>query len=261
MNEETLLLNNLSIGYKTRKNTKVVVENLSARISEGKLTCLIGSNGSGKSTLLRTLAGFQPPLSGNIKIYGKDIQTYSDRDLSKLIGVVLTEKVETGNMSVRELAATGRNPYTGFWGKLSNRDEAIIEEAIERVNIRFLADRQIYTLSDGERQKAMIAKVLTQQTPIIFLDEPTAFLDFRSKIEIMQLLYDLCRKMNKTIFLSSHDLDLSLQIADILWILDKERKPVTGSPEKLINDGIIDRYFQSKGVVFDKTKKSFKIKI
>ena len=259
MYDKLIEINELSIGYKAKTNNKIVAENLTASIKKGELTCLIGSNGIGKSTLLRTLAGFQSPLSGKINICGKEAQSYSNKDLSKLIGVVLTEKVEAGNMSVSELVATGRSPYTGFWGQLNSEDKKIVEKAIDLVNIKILSDRPTYTLSDGERQKTMIAKVLAQETPVIFLDEPTAFLDFPSKVEIMRLLYKLTKTSNKTVFLSTHDLELALQIADKIWILDKQKQLSIGKPDELIQNGLIEKHFQGEGIQFDRTNKLFRI--
>lgn len=259
MKEETIHIERLSIGYKSKKKDKIIAKDLSATILSGELTCLIGANGVGKSTLLRTLSGFQPPINGKIIIKGKEISSYSQKELSQLIGVVLTEKVEVRDMSVTELVNMGRSPYTGFWGKLTSEDNAVVKEAIRMVNIPELAERSIQTLSDGERQKAMIAKTLAQQTPIIFLDEPTAFLDFPSKIEILQLLHSLSKNTNKTIFLSTHDLELALQIADIVWMMDKTKGLFTGSPDELAREGIIGNFFQREGVHFDHRNKQFKI--
>lgn len=259
MKDNTIHINNLSIGYKTKKNEKVVARGLTSTVRSGELTCLIGANGVGKSTLLRTLSGFQPPLSGDIRIQNKKIEAYTPKELSRLIGVVLTEKVDVRDMSVIELLGIGRSPYTGFWGKLSPEDKEAVNDALEQVHITELKDRSIHTLSDGERQKTMIAKALAQQTPIIVLDEPTAFLDFPSKVEIMQLLNTLSKKRNKTIFLSTHDLELALQIADMIWIMDKEKGLFVGSPEELATNGTIENLFRGKGVSFDRENKLFRI--
>lgn len=171
----------------------MVAGHINAGINSGELTCLLGANGIGKSTLLRTLSAFQPKLSGEIFIQGQEIEQYKDKELSMAISVVLTEKCEVRNMTVTELVGLGRTPYTGFWGTLDEDDKQIVERSISLVKIEKLADRMVHTLSDGERQKVMIAKALAQETPIIFLDEPTAFLDFPSKVEMMQLLHRLSR--------------------------------------------------------------------
>ena len=204
MRQDTIHINDLSIGYRTKNDTKLVASHIQARIYSGELTCLLGANGVGKSTLLRTLSAFQPKLGGEIDVLGRDMDSYSDKELSTTIAVVLTEKCDIRNMSVRELVEMGRSPYTGFWGRLDKEDKQVVEESIALVRIENLASRMVHTLSDGERQKVMIAKALAQETPVIFLDEPTAFLDFPSKVEIMQLLHHLTRSTNKTIFLSTH---------------------------------------------------------
>ena len=155
------------------------------------------------------------------------------------------------NMTVEELVGMGRSPYTGFWGRLRGRDREIVKESISLVKIENLTHRMVHTLSDGERQKVMIAKVLAQETPVIFLDEPTAFLDFPSKVEIMQLLHRLTRQTGKTIFLSTHDMELALQLADKIWLMDKEGGIATGTPEDLSLDGSLSGFFARKGIVFD----------
>ena len=193
MKQNTIHIKDLSIGYPGKGEVKVVAGHINAGINSGELTCLLGANGIGKSTLLRTLSAFQPKLSGEIFIQGKEIEQYKDKELSMAISVVLTEKCEVRNMTVTELEGLGRTPYTGFWGTLDEDDKRIVKRSISLVKIEKLADRMVHTLSDGERQKVMIAKALAQETPIIFLDEPTAFLDFSSKVEMMQLLHRLSR--------------------------------------------------------------------
>lgn len=229
----------------------MVAGHINAGINSGELTCLLGANGIGKSTLLRTLSAFQPKLSGEIFIQGKEIEQYKDKELSMAISVVLTEKCEVRNMTVTELVGLGRTPYTGFWGTLDEDDKRIVKRSISLVKIEKLADRMVHTLSDGERQKVMIAKALAQETPIIFLDEPTAFLDFPSKVEMMQLLHRLSRQTNKTIFLSTHDLELALQIADKIWLMDKMNGVIIGTPEDLSLNGSLSTFFAHKGIIFD----------
>ncbi len=241
MKQDTIHINGLSIGYHSKSSTKLVAKGIHSTIYSGELTCLLGANGVGKSTLLRTLSAFQPKLDGEILVLGKDIDAYSDKELSTTIGVVLTDKCEIRNMLVRELVGMGRSPYTGFWGKLSKDDKRIVEESIALVRIEELASRMVHTLSDGERQKVMIAKALAQETPVIYLDEPTAFLDFPSKVEIMQLLHHLTRKTNKTIFMS------------------KANGISTGTPEDLALSGHLSNFFARKGIVFDKDTGLFRI--
>lgn len=243
IHEETIRIASLATGYAGKRHVKRVSENLSGEIRSGELTCLLGSNGAGKSTLLRTLSAFLPPLGGEITLLGKPLQSYSARELSTVIGVVLTERVTLQNMSVEELVGMGRSPYTGFWGRLSEADRTKVSEALALVGIEPLRGRMVQTLSDGERQKVMIAKALAQETPIIFLDEPTAFLDYPSKVEILHLLHRLAHEAGKTVFLSTHDLELALQIADRIWLMDKEGGVHIGTPEELTADGSLERFF------------------
>ncbi len=248
---ESVELKNLSIGYFAKGNQKVVATGMNAAIRSGELTCLLGRNGIGKSTLLRTLSAFQPKLEGDVLINGNPIESYTDKELSHLIGIVLTEKPDVQNMTAEELVGMGRSPYTGFWGTLNDDDNKIVSEAIRLVGIESLQGRMVHTLSDGERQKVMIAKALAQQTPIIYLDEPTAFLDFPSKVEMMQLLHRLAVEEKKTIFLSTHDVELSLQLADCIWLMEPGLLSV-GTPRELADDGTLSRFMEHGGIVFDK---------
>ena len=250
MKQPTIQIESLSTGYRSKNNVTVVVHDINATINGGELTCLLGPNGAGKSTLLRTLSAFLPPVKGEITIMGRNLRDYSDRELAKTIGVVLTEKTDLRNMTVEDLIGLGRSPYTGFWGTLHKQDREIVDRAIEMVGIEPLRGRMIHTLSDGERQKVMIAKALAQETPVIFLDEPTAFLDFPSKVEIMQLLHNLSRTTGKTIFLSTHDLELALQISDTIWLLDREKGVMIGTPEQLATDGSLNSFFNQRGIEF-----------
>ena len=259
MKETTIRLRDLSIGYPDKHNTKRVAEHLNASIHSGELTCLLGTNGVGKSTLLRTLSAFQPPLGGTIDLLDRPLSTYDDRKLATVIGVVLTEKSDIRNMTVEELVGLGRSPYTGFWGTLKESDRRIVHEAIARVRIEPLTQRMVHTLSDGERQKVMIAKALAQETPIIFLDEPTAFLDFPSKVEVMQLLHNLTHTLQKTVFMSTHDLELALQIADKIWLMDRTNGIAIGTPEDLSLEGKLSSFFSRKGITYDTETGFFRI--
>jgi iron complex transport system ATP-binding protein len=259
MKEKTIEIRNLFIGYKAKKYLNPVAGPLHSIIYRGELTCLLGRNGVGKSTLLRTLSGFQPKLSGEIFLKGKEIDSYSNKELSRIVGVVLTDKTMARDMSVSELVSLGRSPYTGFWGGLKNIDKNIVKEAIRLIKIEDLAHRQVHTLSDGEWQKVMISKALAQEPAIIYLDEPTAYLDFPSKVEMMRLLHHLTRHTHKTIFLSTHDLELAIQMADKLWLMDKENGIITGTPQELVPSGILEQFFQCEGVVFERETGFFRI--
>ena len=257
MDAETIILKNLCIGYRTKNNIRTVAEGINAAIRQGELTCLLGANGIGKSTLLRTLSAFQIIIrSQESGDRSQEIDAFTDKELSRVIGVVLTEKPDIRNMTVRELVALGRSPYTGFWGTLHDEDWQVVDEAIDAVRISGLRERMVHTLSDGERQKVMIAKALAQQTPVIFLDEPTAFLDFPSKVEMMQLLRRLAREQQKTIFLSTHDFELALQVADTLWLMESgDRSQETGvsigTPRELAESGALARYVERPGITFE----------
>ena len=251
MNGEMIQLKDLSIGYQTKHGVKMVAEQINGTIRSGELTCLLGANGVGKSTLLRTLSAFQPKMAGEIIIEGRELSTYTDKELSRRIGVVLTEKPDVRNMSVRELVCLGRSPYTGFWGTYSKEDLRVVNEAIALVGIETLSQRMVHTLSDGERQKMMIAKALAQQTPVIYLDEPTAFLDYPSKVEVLQLLRRISREAGKIIFLSTHDVELALQLADTIWLMNRGEEVAIGSPQQLAQQGVLGRFIEREGIVFD----------
>ncbi len=216
----SLLLSRLTTGY----GRKRISTALTARIEGGALTCLLGTNGTGKSTLLRTVAGLQPVLDGSVSIAQGDgdstpLAALSKHQLAQTISVVLTQQPAVQHMTVREMVAMGRIPYTGFMGRLSADDERIVDDALSAIHLEDFAQRNYHALSDGERQKVMIAKALAQQTPIILLDEPTAFLDYPSKVEIMKLLRQLAEEMQKIILLSTHDLDLARRYAHRLLTL------------------------------------------
>ena len=267
---QTIVIKDLAIGYPGKRSVKTVAEDINDILQSGCLTCLLGENGAGKSTLLRTLAGFQPALKGSIEIMGKPLPQYKEKELATVVGVVLTERTNVQNMSVAELVGMGRSPYTNFWGRLTAEDKAKTEAAMELVGIEPLKDRLVQTLSDGERQKAMIAKTLAQETPIIFLDEPTAFLDYPSKVEMLRLLRRLAVEMDKTVFMSTHDLELALQMADRLWLMAKNGGDVSaqkdasaspgsisaksgviaGTPDELAQAGTLERFFARKGISF-----------
>lgn len=206
-------LSHLSVGYTA---SQALVSDVNVELLSGQLHCLIGRNGIGKSTLLKTLTGFLPKLSGNLLLDGQGIETFTQQALARKISIVLTQKPDVQNLTVAEVIGLGRSPYTGFFGKLRSKDCAVVDDAIRSVGIEPLRHRMIQTLSDGERQKVMIAKALAQETPIILLDEPTAFLDFPSKAETFQLLRSMAHEKDKLIVLSTHDLELAVRFADCL---------------------------------------------
>lgn len=216
-----LVIRHLSIGYKGRS----VGSGLDGSVPGGQLTCLLGVNGVGKSTLLRTLAGLQPALSGEVELSSDDggrvvMNELSKQEMARNVAVVLTEQPDVQHVTVGDMVGMGRMPYTGFFGRLRREDRRIVAESLRLTGLNAFALRQFGALSDGERQKVMIAKALAQQTPVVLLDEPTAFLDYPSKVEMMRLLRRLAEETGKTILLSTHDIDLALRFADRQLLLD-----------------------------------------
>lgn len=261
-------IEHLTIGYKDNRGGKrIVATDLNGTLRRGSLTCLVGPNGCGKSTLLRTIAGLQPSAGGNV-YYQPDGDGISSRIsidvsmekgiLSHIISIVLTDRPGIRNMTVREIVSIGRQPYTGFWGILNSQDREIVDESMRLVGIESLAGREVQTLSDGERQKMMIAKALAQQTPVIILDEPTAFLDYPSKVETLRILARLCHEEGKTVVLSTHDMETALQLADAMWLIDGGTM-ATGTPSELASTGIISRFIDREGIRFDSQTMTIRI--
>lgn len=210
--------NRLTVGYRGHR----VVEDISLSLPCGRLVCLLGPNGAGKSTLLRTLCGFQPPIEGTVTISGSDLTAMSAAEVARLVSVVLTDRPLTPSLTAAEMVGLGRAPYTGFWGRLSDDDRRLVSEAMQTVGVDSLATRRMGQLSDGERQKVMIAKALAQHTPVIVLDEPTAFLDYPSKVAVMKTLARLAHDEGKTILMSTHDLELAAQLGDELMEIENK---------------------------------------
>lgn len=236
----------LEIGYKA----KSIATGLELSLMSGKLVCLLGPNGAGKSTLMRTIAGLQPPLAGTIQI-DSSTSPFSSSFLASHISVVLSEFEGVGGMKVRELVELGRAPYSDWSGKLSPDDKAKIEASLAQTDVASLATRSIGTLSDGERQRVMIARALAQETPLILLDEPTSHLDISHRVNVMRLLHNLTRTEGKGILLSSHDLDLALQGADEIWLLSEDGTMTVGAPEDLLLSGQIAKAYGSGGEEYD----------
>jgi iron complex transport system ATP-binding protein len=256
--ETTALLTarELQTGYRPGAKAIVVASRLPAlQLNPGRMVCLLGPNGSGKSTLLRTLAGLQPALSGEIAIAG--LPRWSPAALAKKISLVLTDRVRGNHLTVDSLVALGRYPYSGWLGSLSATDNARIRWAMEAADITALRGRMIHTLSDGQQQKVMLARALAQDTQILMLDEPTAHLDLPTRIRLMRLLHRLARETGKAILLSTHELDLALQIADEVWLLQAGGQLQQGTPEDLVLNGTFEAAFAEEDVVFDKEAGSF----
>ncbi len=246
----TLELRDLYIGYAEDANRHIVAEELSASLPKGTMACLVGANGVGKSTLMRTLSGFQPALRGEVRIDGRALEEYTPRELSERVGVVLTERESAPDLTVEEVVAIGRVPYTNFWGTLTAADRQAVDEAIALVGIGNLRHKKIGRVSDGERQKAMIAKALVQQTDVILLDEPTAFLDYGSKVSVMRLLRQLAREQGKAILLSTHDLEIAFQTADEVWVLQHDGLH-TGTLDALEVHGVVSGFLAKSGLHYE----------
>ena len=231
-------LSQLSVGYTL---SHPVISDINLELRSGQLACLIGENGIGKSTLLKTLTGFLPKLKGSLLLGNRDIESFSQRELARQVSIVLTQKPDVQNLTIEEIIGLGRSPYTGFFGRLRTEDRKVVDDAIATMGIEKLRGRMIQTLSDGERQKVMIAKALAQETPIILLDEPTAFLDFPSKAETFQSLQRMAHERDKLILLSTHDLELAVRFADSLLEVKKGAlQAVSASEVKASIRAIID---------------------
>ncbi|WP_353717313.1 ABC transporter ATP-binding protein [Dyadobacter sp. 676] len=247
----------LTIGYRSAGNERTVASDLNVTLRSGSLVCLLGSNGAGKSTLMRTLSGLQPALEGQIVIDGRRLGTLKPAELAQKLSLVLTDRIDAGNLSTREVVALGRTPYTGWLGTLGREDHFKIAQSIEQAGITPLLDRRMSQLSDGERQKVMLARALAQDTPLILLDEPTAHLDLPNRVEMMRLLHKLARNTRKAILLSTHELDLALQTADELWLMRPNGLLTTGLPEDLVLNGAFEATFSQNGFAFDRSTGMF----
>tara|TARA_R110002012_G_scaffold322099_1_gene555503 strand:+ start:38576 stop:39355 length:780 start_codon:yes stop_codon:yes gene_type:complete len=257
--EKALEIKNLNIGYKSKKQETVVAHGISFDLIQGELTAIVGVNGIGKSTLLRTIGAVQPKLSGAIVIAGKELSTYSTLHLASKISLVLTEALATKNLSVIELIALGRQPYTNWLGTLSAQDKEKTKEAIQLVEIEALQHKRCYELSDGQLQRVLIARALAQDTPLMLLDEPTTHLDLYHKVQLLKLLKHIAHKTNKTILFTTHEIEVAIQICDKMLIINKENS-VFGQPCELIKNAHFENLFPTDMIQFDASSGSFKIK-
>lgn len=258
--DEIMTTRGLAAGYRG----KLIAEGLDLSLSRGDMTLLLGANGRGKSTLLRTLSAAQPPIAGTVTIAGKSLADTPAADMARLISLVYTDRTLAGQLTAAELVALGRQPYTGFFGRLSADDRRIVDESLDTVGMLRFSRRYVSTLSDGERQKIMLARALAQQTPVILLDEPTSFLDIASRIETMQMLHDLATRRGKAILLSTHDIAEALPLATHAWLM-VENDPalrassamITGTVPELVATGAFDRLFPRR-VTFDPATMTFR---
>lgn len=255
----TIELRHLRTGYTERRRSVVISPDLSLSIRPGEIVMLMGPNGSGKSTLMHTMAGLLPPLAGEVQLGEKPLSSLTMKEVARQLSLVLTERIPAGNMDVWEVVTIGRYPYTGFRGVLSTEDKRICEEALATCRLTELRERIFDTLSDGEKQRVMIARALAQETPLILLDEPTAHLDLPSRLEVTTMLRTLAHKLGKSILISTHELDLALGWADTIWLLDRSGAITAKAPEDLILDGDIERVFGDPRLRFDQERGEFSI--
>jgi len=250
-NKYSIETRDLTIGY-SKKDSRVAIQSkLNLQLKKGELCCLIGPNGVGKSTLLKTISTQINGLEGEVLLNGMSLLDYDNQRLAKNLSLVLTDNIQVPNLKVSELVAMGRFPYTNFWGKVKKDDQKKVDEAIELLGLQALAKRNFIELSDGEKQKALIAKALAQDTPLILLDEPTAFLDFPSKMAILVELRKIAHTKNVSIVLSTHDLELALKMADLIWLFPEQNKVQTGIPEDLVLSEAISKAFSNDILTFD----------
>ncbi|KAF2514359.1 ABC transporter ATP-binding protein [Flavobacterium foetidum] len=247
---------NLNIGYKSKKGVTTIGKDLNLNLDSGKLITLIGANGIGKSTLLRTITGIQKPLSGNVYLNEKEISRYKPLELAQNLSLVLTEKLPPSNLSVFELVALGRQPYTNWVDSLSKEDIDKVQQAMSLTQIEHLASKKHFQISDGQLQKVLIARALAQDTPLIILDEPTTHLDLLHKVSLFKLLKKLTHETQKCILFSTHDIDLAIQLSDEMIIMTPENI-VQDLPCNLISNGSFDNLFKDEHIVFDAEKGKF----
>jgi len=259
--EKTVILKtqNLSIGYHSKKMQNSIASDINLSLQKGKLIALIGANGIGKSTLLRTITGIQKPLSGEVLLDGKLISDYNSLQIAQQLSIVLTEKLPPSNLTVFELVALGRQPYTNWVGKLTQTDLLKINEALQLTQIEHLASKKHFEISDGQLQKVLIARAIAQDTPLIILDEPTTHLDLLHKVSLFKLLKKLASETQKCILFSTHDIDLAIQLSDEMIVMI-EGKTVQNVPEILIQHRVFDTLFQDENIIFDAHKHKFVFK-
>lgn len=245
----SIYIEGLAIGYPSVE----LFRDVSLEIRQGEVTALIGRNGTGKSSLLRTIAGILKPISGKIVIQGENIRHHNVKQLAQMISFVSTDEVNMSNLSVYDLVGMGRSPYTNWLGSLSEEDKRVVAESLKLVGMSHFAEKKMDELSDGERQRVMIARSLAQDTPIILLDEPTAFLDLPNRYEICLLLSRLAHEKGKTILFSTHDLNIALEICDRV-IMIRERELICDTPETMISRGEIGRFFEGTSLTFDQAR-------
>lgn len=247
----------LSAGFKSRPSAYKVLEGVTGSARSGELISVIGANGSGKSTLLKTITGILPLLGGEIEIFGKDLSLYSKQQLARKVGYVSAGLTVSNSMSVEELVTLGRFPYTNWIGRINDNDRMIISESIESVGLSGLRDRNLFNLSDGEKQRAMIARALAQDPSLLVLDEPMAFLDLPNRYELVSLLRKLAVEHGKAILFSTHDLNIAVAESDKIWLI-QNHKLAEGAPEDLLLTGEFISLFGDSKLHFSEDEGTFR---
>lgn len=247
MQKGCLHTENLTVGY----NNKELLGGLNLTLQQGELVCLLGPNGVGKSTLIKTLIGETRVISGSVFFNDKELKVMTPKDLAYLVSIVLTHKPNLANLSVFDLVAMGRTPYTNWLGKLKNEDIDIINQSMQLVKVEQFSIRTLESLSDGEKQRVMVAKALAQDTPLIILDEPTAHLDVNNRFELLTLLKQLAKQTQKAILLSTHELELALKLADKVWLIDNEQQMYIGKPQEQTIREAIEQTFKGYPIQFE----------
>lgn len=257
--DAALRTRDLAVGYRARRTRRAVLERVNVAVHAGEFVCLLGPNGIGKSTLLRTLARMQPALRGTVELGGTDLRSITQTELARRLGVVLTERVAVDALPARRIVELGRYSHSGWFGRLADRDRLVVDWAIDAVGASHLAERDFSRLSDGERQRIMIARALAQEPVVLVLDEPTAFLDVPSRVELMGLLRQLTRGAHLAVVVSTHDLELALRTADRVWLVMPGGEMVTGAPEDLVLAGGINQAFEGRHIRFHADERTFRL--
>ena len=257
--ESALQTHDLTVGYRARRLTRAVLEHVNISACRGELVCLLGPNGIGKSTLLRTLAAMQPALAGRVALESDDTDTLQPAELAKRLAIVLTDRADIAGLTARRVVELGRYPHVGWFGVLRDHDRAAVENAMAAVAAAHLADQEMSRLSDGERQRMMIARALAQQPSVLLLDEPTAFLDLPSRVELMALLREMTRREHVLAIVSTHDLELALRVADVVWLAMPGGTLASGAPEDVMLSGAINDAFEGHRLRFHVAERSFRL--
>jgi len=261
VSDAVLRAHQVDAGYRSSRRSHVtILREVDIELRPGALVCLLGPNGAGKSTLLRTLVGAQRPMAGTVELGGHNIQHLDPRGRAQRLSVVLTDRIDVGYLSALELVRLGRSPRSGRLARLVATDHEVVDWALDAAGATDLATRQVHELSDGERQRVMIARALAQEPDVLVLDEPTAFLDLTRRVELMSLLRGLTATTDLAVLMSTHELELALRHADEIWLVHPDRHFQCGAPEDLAFAGDIGRAYAGTGIEFDDEAGTFTVR-